>query len=176
MARYQPWTYAPRSERREQESEDFRENAGYRRQSERRAVSKDLPFDRYRKRQAEQPKDDNKGWFDRVAGGLEKLGKGTLDAGKDIGADVLEGLDAAGEYAGRPAFAVATGMLESERRVDPATGQATREWPGLGDVLPSLGKAVTQNPFDTYREARQAYDETVRRPGFSVFGLPETLS
>lgn len=89
---------------------------------------------------------------DEIAGGLKSGFKKTMTA-----------FDAAGEYVGRPLAAVYTGQLTEERKMG-ADGQYYRDAPELIEGPRSWRKALTQNPVDTYKQAREASHERYRDP------------
>ena len=75
----------------------------------------------------------------------------------------LEALDAPRKYVGAPAAAVLTGQLTEERKMG-ADGQYYRDAPEFMEGPRSWKRALTQNPVDTYKEARQASEERYRDP------------
>ena len=166
---YKPWTYANRQMVRERQSKDFRTNTDvYVRDANRPDEDDDdNPFDRLRSTY-------NKGTsaLSKVADAAGDLGKGAMGAGKDIAVaafnPAMQALNAAQQYGGKQAFAVASGQLQADQRVDPKTGQTYRDAPGFGDMFGSWRQALTSNPLDTYREAGQAFDERVRNPELSA--------
>lgn len=81
-----------------------------------------------------------------------------------VGTGAMEGLDLAREYVGKPAFGLASGLTEADRKYDPETGQWYRESAGIGDVVRGIGAALTSDPRDTYSEARRATDEYLADP------------
>lgn len=91
------------------------------------------------------------------------LGRVAGDVGGVLGAPARE--------VGEPLFAVASGELAATRKpILDDNGNIVgyyRDKPGFGDVLSSLGEALTQNPLKTRREAQQAFEERTQNPALN---------
>ena len=146
---------------RQRRAEQFRETARARAEEESRPAyygreaAEKLDSFRSRPQEPEKEKDEGGG------GGLWGKVKGVAG---DVGGAALDVLSAPQRYVGAPAFALASGQVEAERRFNPETGQYYREKPGFGDVLRAFGEALTRDPRETYSEAREAFQERLRNP------------
>lgn len=124
-----------------------------------------------------------------AAGEVSERAGDALGVAKDVGADVVDAapgivkrgvsggltaLDAPRKYVGGPAWAVATGSLNAQRKpiLDAngnPTGKFYRSTPDFGDVASSFADLVTQNPVKTYQEAQQANEERLADPELGTF-------
>lgn len=114
-----------------------------------------------------QPKKDDGGFSLKSAvsrvtpfGDLKQVAEG--------GRKILEGVDAVGDYTLRPLVG-ALAYTGAERRTTPQ-GQTYRESPSFTDVAQSLGKLVTRNPVESYREGQRAFQERLRDPELTAGG------
>lgn len=106
----------------------------------------------------------------RAKRGVDRITPDILeDPAKKVGNTTLDVLGAAQKYVGAPVAGIATGRLGAPQQVGP-NGEVFREGsPSWTEFGRGIKKAVTQDPRDTYKESRQAFNEGQADPNLPAW-------